>query len=100
MKVSSIAELYQRMKPPPRCGRGCVVGENRGITAPSPRRRFEFSLRTLLLLVTVVGIWTPLLMKAAEAGHDAREAARRICCPNNLDAAVGASASRIPAANR
>jgi hypothetical protein len=57
-------------------------------------------LRTLLLLVTVVGIWTPLLMKAAEAGHDAREAARRICCPNNLDAAVGASASRIPAANR
>jgi hypothetical protein len=52
--------------------------------------RFQFRLRTLMIGVTLVGVWMPLLMKAAEAVHEAREAARRVPCPNILSAPGGA----------
>ena len=54
------------------------------------RRWFQFSLRSLLIVVTVIGIWTPLLMKAAEAIHQAREAARHMRCYNNCNTSFGA----------
>jgi hypothetical protein len=48
------------------------------------RRRFQFRLRTVMVVVTLIGVWTPLLMKAGEAIHEARELARRTPCPNRL----------------
>ena len=40
----------------------------------SPRRRFQFRLRTLLLAVTLIGVWTPLLLNVAELIHATRVA--------------------------
>jgi hypothetical protein len=48
-------------------------------TPPKRKRRwYQFSLRTLLLILTVVGLWTPLLMNIAQLVHAQREAARSI----------------------
>jgi hypothetical protein len=62
-----------------------MENEPRSVESPKrKRRRFQFSLRTLLLLFTVVGVWMPLLIEAATAIHDAREAARRTPCLNTM----------------
>jgi hypothetical protein len=62
------------------------------------RRCFQFRLRTLLLVVTIVGVWTPLVMNLTEAVHAAREAARSTPCLNNVRAPGGARFISPPAA--
>ena len=57
------------------------------------RRRFQFRLRTLLIGVTVVGVWTPPLMKAADAIHNARGAARCKLCLNRVSFPWGRDSS-------
>jgi hypothetical protein len=61
--------------------------------AEPPKRKlrwFQFSLRSLLLVITVISIWTPLLIKAAETIQQARESARHMRCYNNFKSSPGA----------
>jgi len=43
-----------------------------------------------MLVVTFVGVWTPLVMKASEAIYEARKTARHVTCLNNMRNLSGA----------
>jgi hypothetical protein len=60
------------------------------------RRFFQFRLRTLLLIMTVIAVWLPLGMKLGDAIGAARERARHNRCLNKTTVSCGAVFNRAP----